>query len=439
MTSFDPFEIGFYFDNRSSSESKSTPGTFPIKLRVYSNNPAERKKKLFGLKKNTTPSSWSKISKSFLGSSSGLNTGEKELREFLLGVRQEAQKLNNPSRAKTLKQFSDLFNSNSNSDTETLRLWDRFDLHIEKKINAKKSEGTIKAYKDAKRSLMEFDKDPNLLMIDVDYKWLHEFIEYHEEMGNSRESAKSYLRQMKAVYTSAWKKGIINGRENPFHDDDAPSLDPGKRKTKYFSLTEDQIHAIAKLEPTSFHMTKAKDVFLFLFSCAGMRFSDMIVLEHDWIYKDDLGEKFDFDPEKTKGRTSSKGELWITPQMREIMNKYPGNGKYVFDFIDEGLTNSEIKRKKHSLISNINENLTKLVQTGVNLPERLSTYHARYGAASYMRRKTGASSNEVSEQMVNSPKMAEGYIHTPEIKKEMQSVLSDVLKENQKSSKKSKY
>ena len=34
--------------------------------------------------------------------------------------------------------------------------------------------------------------------------------------------------------------------------------------------------------------------------------------------------------------------------------------------------------------------------------------------------------------MVNSPKMAEGYIDTPELKKKMQSVLSDVLKKNRK-------
>ena len=339
MTSFDPFDIGFYLDERQ--ESKTFPGHFTLYLRVYSN--IEKKKKYFSTKKVLTPESWKKVSKSFLGSSYGLTDNEKELKEFLLGIRIEAQKFNNPEKAKTLKQFSDHFKSGNKSDNDTLRLWDRFDLHIEKKINAKKSDGTIKAYTDAKKSLMAFGNDPDLLMIDVDYKWLHEFIEFHEEMGNSRESAKSYLRQMKAVYTSAWKKGIINGRENPFHDDDTPSLDPGKRRTKHFSLTEEQILAIAKLEPTTYHMTKAKDVFLFLFSCAGMRFSDMIILQYDWIYKDDLGEKFDFDPEKTKERTSSTGELWITPQMRDIMNKYPGKGKYVFDFIDDGLTNSEIK------------------------------------------------------------------------------------------------
>ena len=44
MTAFDPFDIGFYFDSRKSSESKTDPGYYPIKLRVYSNNVNKKKK-----------------------------------------------------------------------------------------------------------------------------------------------------------------------------------------------------------------------------------------------------------------------------------------------------------------------------------------------------------------------------------------------------------
>jgi len=48
-----------------------------------------------------------------------------------------------------------------------------------------------------------------------------------------------------------------------------------------------------------------------------------------------------------------------------------------------------------------------------------------------MSRETGASLSEVSELLVNSPKIAEGYIDTPEKKKKMLSVLSNVYRKNE--------
>ena len=49
-----------------------------------------------------------------------------------------------------------------------------------------------------------------------------------------------------------------------------------------------------------------------------------------------------------------------------------------------------------------------------------------------MSRETGASLSEVSELLVNSPKIAEGYIDTPEKKKKMLSVLFKFFKKNEK-------
>ena len=428
MTSYDPFEISFWLDIRNPR--KKHRGAFTLYLQVYSN--LEKKQTFISTKRFLTIPSWGKIKKSFLGSGSGLTSNEKEIREYLLGVRLESQKYNDPNKAKTLKQFKDLFNSDTNSDADTLLIWERFEQLIERKIEARKSEGTIKAYRDAKASFLRFDPTPKKLVYDIDISWLHEFIEYHVEIGNSEETAKSYLRQLRAVYTSAWKKGIISGRENPFADDDAPSLDSSKRRTRQFNLSKEQIETLAELEPTSFHMKKAKDIFFFLFMFSGLRFSDMLVLEYDWILTDELGKRIDFDPVKTKGRTGLKGEVWITPEIQEIMDRYPGKGKYIFDFLEDDMSLEAIKKKKHSIIANVNDNLTKLAHKGVKLPSKLSTYHARYSAASFISRETGASVNEVSEQMVNSPKMAAGYIDTPEKKKAMQSVLSDVLKKSKR-------
>ena len=52
----------------------------------------------------------------------------------------------------------------------------------------------------------------------------------------------------------------------------------------------------------------------------------------------------------------------LLQKCKKIINKYPGAGKYIFDFLDDDMTPEAIKKKKHSIISGVNDNLTKLAQ-----------------------------------------------------------------------------
>jgi site-specific recombinase XerD len=429
MTTFDPFDIGFYLDKRQ--ESKTYPGSFTLYLRVHSNT--EGKKKYFSTKKYLTPFTWNRIQKSFLGSGSGLTVEEKEIREFLLGIRQEAQKYNDPQRAKTLKQFEDLFKRNTKTDSKSIFVYDIFEMVISEKEKAK----TKASYRSAMASMQVYDKNKHLVIHDITPSWISAFKLWHQEQGSSKETANSYLRQLRHVFTHAEHTGVVLPSENPFKGLHKISIPAVKRQTKKYNLSVDQIKALVEVDTTSYEQELAKDVFFFLFMFDGLRFSDMIVLEKDWIVEDEFGKRIDFDPVKTEDRSELMGEVWITDELQSIMDKYPGKGKYIFNFLDDKMNQDQIRAKRESKLSTINVNLKKLSQKIEGMPD-LSTKHARYSAASYVKKITGATTNQVSELLVNSPKMAEGYIDTPEEKKAMQSVLSDVLKKNQKSSKKSK-
>ena len=429
MTSFDPFDIGFYFDKRPSSASKSDPGTNPIKLRVYSN--MEGKKKLFGLKKNTTEFSWNRIKKSFLGSGSNLTAEEKELREFLLGVRQEAQKYNDPSKTKTLKQFEDLFKRNTKAESKSIFVYDIFEMVIAEK----EKKGTKDHYISSMGSMKLYEKNKNLVIHDITPAWIKGFRLWHREQGSSKETANSYLRALRHVFTHAEHTGVVFASENPFKGLHKISIPDPIRRTKKYNLSEDQLQALVEVETSSYEQELAKDVFFFLFIFDGIRFSDIVSLEKEWIVKDELGERIDFDPIKTEGRSERYGEVWITYEIQRIMDKYPGSGKYIFNFLKDDMTPDQIQAYCSSKLSTINKNLKRLSDKIEEMPS-LSTKHARYSAATYLKKKTGASTQQVSELMVNSPRMAEGYIETSEEKKAMQSVLSDVLKKEQKNEKK---
>ena len=85
--------------------------------------------------------------------------------------------------------------------------------------------------------------------------------------------------------------------------------------------------------------------------------------------------------------------------MQQIMDKYPGAGKYIFDFLEDKMSPKAIKRKKHSIISNINANLSKLAQRNPELPDKLSTYHAKYSAAKFIKREIGPSILKIIRQI----------------------------------------
>lgn len=429
MASFDPFDIGFYLDKRQ--ESRKYPGNFTLYLRVHSN--LEGKKKYISTKRYLTPFNWERIKKSFLGSGSNLTLEEKELREFLLEIRQEAQKYNDPVRAKTLKQFEDLFKRNTKAESKSIFVYDIFEMVIAEKDKAK----TKNSYRSAMASMQVYDKNKNLVIHDITTGWISGFRLWHRDQGSSKETANSYLRNLRHVFTHAEHTGVVLPTENPFKGLHKISIPGVKRQTKKYNLTIGQIKSLVEVSPSTFEEELAKDVFFFLFMFDGLRFSDMLALEKNWIIKDEFGKRIDFDPVKTEDRSELEGEVWITDELQKIMDKYPGKGKYIFNFLKDDMTPDQIVAFRESKLSTINRNLKKLAAKIEGMPP-VSTKHARYSAASYIKKMTGASTQQVSELMVNSPKMAEGYIDTPEEKKAMQSVLSDVLKISKKHQKMAK-
>ena len=72
-------------------------------------------------------------------------------------------------------------------------------------------------------------------------------------------------------------------------------------KIKKYTLTKDQLKALTDVETSSYEQELAKDIFFFLFIFDEIRFSDIILLEKDWIVNDDFGKRIEFNQSKTEG------------------------------------------------------------------------------------------------------------------------------------------
>ena len=51
---------------------------------------------------------------------------------------------------------------------------------------------------------------------------------------------------------------------------------------------------------------------------------------------------------KTEDRSELMGEVWIADELQSIMDKYPGKGKYIFNFLDDNMNQDQIRAKRES-------------------------------------------------------------------------------------------
>ena len=253
-------------------------------------------------------------------------------------------------------------------------------------IAEKEKKGTKDHYISTMKSMKLYDKNKNLVIHDITSAWITGFRLWHREQGSSKETANSYLRALRHVFSHSENTGVVFPTENPFKGLDKISIPESIPQIKKYILTKDQFKALADVETSSYEEKLAKDIFFFLFIFDGIRFSDIILLEKDWIVNDEFGKRIEFDHLKIKFRSKGYGEVWITDDIQGIMDKYSGDSKYIFNFLKDDMTPNQIKAYCSSKLSTINKNLKRLSAKIEEMPS-LSTKHARYSAAKYVKRK----------------------------------------------------
>jgi len=173
-------------------------------------------------------------------------------------------------------------------------------------------------------------------------------------------------------------------------------------------------------------MLFAKDMFIFQFLFGGVRIGDVFRLERKDIEEKDGVKWINFTAQKTIEHQKSN-KVKILPGMQRIMDSYPGDDKYIFPILTEGMDEEAIYKKIKSKTSVCSKNLKKLCLIA-GLDVHLSTSVSRYSVNHYLTVNNIATRNQVVEIMVNSPKVNLGYFDSKEKKFEIQEKLGDVLK-----------
>ena len=428
----DPFTIKWYLDDRKIKKlPESQYRKAGLKIVIYDR--LRNTRKHISTSNFFTRSEWEDInSVNVSNPPKGATREQIKQKANLDAIINNWQESNNIKSATTIKQLIAKVNGrNSQTDAGPGYLFPIFDLHIETKAKF----STRQYYEGARKKFYEYTisvlkgKDASMFLIDdLDKNYVHNFRMWYQTqtINNSRNAANSYLRALKAVlnWAAKPKQKYIRKRQNVFHYEDIVIPEADRRAEKY-TLSEGDLKTLVYTQPTTDEMLFAKDMFIFQFLFGGVRIGDVFRLERKDIEEKDGVKWINFTAQKTIEHQKSN-KVKILPGMQRIMDSYPGDDKYIFPILTEGMDEDQVYKKIKSKTSTCTKNLKKLCLIA-GLDAHLSTSVSRYSVNHYLTVNNIATRNQVAEIMVNSPKVNLGYFDSKEKKFEIQEKLGDVL------------
>ncbi|WP_148783369.1 site-specific integrase [Aquimarina intermedia] len=155
--------------------------------------------------------------------------------------------------------------------------------------------------------------------------FLLRFERYMFDKGNKQNTVASNMSTLKIVVKEALKDGLID--KNPFDTYTIKRVNSNKEILSYSEILKIEN---LKIERHFIGIIRARDMFLFAFYNAGMRFGDVCRLK--WSNIEDSNIVYVMN--KSKNLNGSKRNIPLTPKVISILDKYKGMDKtYVFPIL----------------------------------------------------------------------------------------------------------
>lgn len=453
-TSKPPFKISFYLDQRfarygqkriGQSRTKRIQGikpvgkknSFTLVVRVYSR--FEKKVQFFNTGRHYTVEQWNSIENA--------NT-LKEKDPWIKQTRAEVDailsrfELYNDPKYKTLQQFESALEQNVEAITPEksylIVIWEKYLTNFA----AFTSDSNKQHHMAAIKSFVEFlnitGKDPKTFLVqNVNKSFLESYLKYKQDEGKIKTSSiASYLDDLKtAIMYAQDELKLISEQDNPFVGKKGFKIPKKRRRADDYTLDVPQLKSFLEAPILNQEEQKARDIFAMLFLMGGHRINDLLLLRKDSI-KESRGDKyFEMTPNKTARSSGKVAKILITDQIKNLIDKYPGQGKYVLDVIPEDTPTREEKRigknKYRKLVDRVKD-ISKRIE---GLPN-ISWSFSRYSVNHYLTVNDYATRSQIAELQVNSTEVNKGYFSDVGNKKfEIQEKLSGVIdtKEKKKS------
>ena len=285
-------------------DKKNKEGLYPIVLRITK----ERKVKIISLGMDCKLKNWGEKSSQF--NKSMPNHIQKNL--VLSKLKQKAwtiiDQFNIDEVDFTLNQFEEKFRGKAQSKVTVLEFW------IDKinDLNLAGRTGNARAHKDTKNSFFRFCKNQKILFKEITVEMLDKYETHLRSTGSNDGGIGVRMRELRAVFNDAIKKGVVDEKYYPFK-----TYKVSKLKGKGFkkALSRDEVRLIENLDEAKYpQLREAKQLFVFSYYTRGMNFYDIMKLTWDRVEND----KIIYTRSKTKGRFTVK----ILQPIQDILHYY---------------------------------------------------------------------------------------------------------------------
>ncbi len=251
---------------------------------------------------------------------------------------------------------------------------------LKKELFLNSQSRTAEAYQSVCNTILKYNKGKDIPLDEIDNSFVKKFESYMKIRGNSLNTISFYIRNLRSIYNKAVRDHVIERpKENPFDGTFTGVCKTRKRAAKkeifekLFSIEFPPKGAIAH------SLSFSRDVFLLSFLLRGISFIDLAYLRK----KDMTKDRITYIRKKTK----QKLEIALTPQIREIINRY-ANECQNSEFLLPILASGSGRKSYINALRRQNYGLKKLSQLiGMDQGQCLTTYVARHSWASIARAK----------------------------------------------------
>lgn len=287
----------------------------------------------------------------------------------------------------TLNQFEVKFRGIEANKTTVLEFWeDKI-----KDLNISGRTGNARAYNDTKNSFFRFCTNKKLLFKEIDVTLLEKYETFLRSTGSTDGGIGVRMRELRALYNDAIRKGVVNEKYYPFANYKVSKLKSNSFKR---ALSRDEIKSIENLDVLQYpNLLEAKHIFLFSYYTRGMNFYDIMKLKWDNV----VDNRIVYTRSKTKGKFVVK----ILEPVRQILDYYRGlesGTNYVFPILlSEKLTPLQIENRKSKKLKKFNKDLKRIAEI-LGLKKTITSYVARHSFATNLK-ELGVSTDVISQSM----------------------------------------
>ncbi|CAA0163033.1 Integrase [Tenacibaculum maritimum] len=290
----------------------------------------------------------------------------------------------------TLNQFEERFRDKSSKSISASEFW----LEKIEDLNIAGRTGNANAYKDVYNSFFKFRKDKSILFRDITPTILDKYETYLRSNNNTDGGIAFKMREIRAIFNDAIRKGIVQEKYYPFKKYKISKL-KGRNIKK--ALTRKEMRLLETIDTNiNPHLIDSKNYMIFSYYTGGMNFIDMLKLT--WNDIDD--ERINYTRSKTKKNFSIQ-ILEPVKQVLEYYKKQNRTTRYVFPILlKENLTPKQIDNRKHKTLRKFNKDLKEIAYIQ-SVNKNVSSYTIRHSFATNLK-FAGVSTDVISDAMGHS-------------------------------------